>query len=118
VHDQKLAMEISAAKRERDFYLSRVDRSKGIAAVQQRKEQQAAEAQPSGAAAAAEGAGTAAGGEAAAGRRRHAAAAETKQPPQRVRGYGQRKPKADSVGAAAATLPPSLLSLIAGRPQT
>lgn len=108
-------MEISAAKRERDFYLSRVDRSKGIAAMQQRKEQKAAEAQPSGAAAAAERAGTAAGGEPAAGRRRHAAAAEAKQ---RVRGYGQRKPKADSVGAAAATLPPSLLSLIAGKPQT
>jgi ESF2/ABP1 family protein len=104
VHDQKLAMEISAAKRERDFYLSRVDKSKGMAAIKQRKEQQAAAA--------------AADASVAAGRRQEPASAEAERPLQRVRGYGQRKPMADSVGAAAATLPSSLLSLIAGRPQT
>ena len=37
MRDQKLAHEISAAKRERDFYMSRVDKAKGIAAQQERK---------------------------------------------------------------------------------
>ena len=37
VREQKLAAEISAAKRERDFYLSRVDRAKGAAAQAERK---------------------------------------------------------------------------------
>ena len=37
VRDQKLAHEISAAKRERDFYLSRVDKAKAISAQQERK---------------------------------------------------------------------------------
>lgn len=37
VRDQRLAHEISAAKRERDFYMSRVDKAKGIAAQQERK---------------------------------------------------------------------------------
>lgn len=105
MHDQKLAMEISAAKRERDFYLSRVDKSKGFAAMQQRKAQRTAEADgapqpPTDKAKTAE-----------------AAAAEDAQP-KRLRGYGQRQPKADSVGAGAETLAPSLLSLIAGKPQT
>lgn len=37
VREQRLATEISAAKRERDFYLSRVDKAKAIAAQQERK---------------------------------------------------------------------------------
>ncbi len=37
VRDQKLGAEISAAKRERDFYLSRVDKAKGVAAMLERK---------------------------------------------------------------------------------
>jgi ribonucleotide monophosphatase NagD (HAD superfamily) len=37
VREQRLAAEISAAKRERDFYLSRVDKAKAIAAQQERK---------------------------------------------------------------------------------
>lgn len=103
VHDQKLAMEISAAKRERDFYLSRVDKSKGIAAIKHRKAQRTEE-EGSGAevpsAKAAEGAQQ---------------PAEERQP-RRLRGYGQRKPKPDSVGANAETLSPAVLSLIAGKP--
>jgi ESF2/ABP1 family protein len=102
VHDQKLAMEISAAKRERDFYLSRVDKSKGIAAMQQRRAQRAAESAPKLAQAEAARAAVEAGDA----------------QPKRVRAYGQRKPKADSVDADASALPPALLSLIAGRPQT
>lgn len=37
VREQRLAAEISAAKRERDFYLSRVDRAKAVAAQAERK---------------------------------------------------------------------------------
>ncbi len=37
VREQRLAAEISAAKRERDFYLSRVDKAKAVAAQQERK---------------------------------------------------------------------------------
>ncbi|GFR51031.1 hypothetical protein Agub_g13359 [Astrephomene gubernaculifera] len=43
VREQRLVAEISAAKRERDFYLSRVDKAKAIDAIQERrakKEQQ------------------------------------------------------------------------------
>ncbi len=37
IREQRLAAEISAAKRERDFYLSRVDKAKAVAAQQERK---------------------------------------------------------------------------------
>jgi ESF2/ABP1 family protein len=37
VREQKLAAELSAAKRERDFYLSRVDQAKALAAMEQRR---------------------------------------------------------------------------------
>ena len=37
VREQKLAAEISAAKRERDFYMGQVDKAKGIAAMKERK---------------------------------------------------------------------------------
>ena len=96
-------MEISSAKRERDFYLSRVGKSKGLAAIKARKQQQAdaAAAAPTEVAT-----GQPAGG---------AAAAKPAQ--QRMRGFGQRKPKADSAGPAATALPSSLLSLIAGKPK-
>ena len=99
-------MEISAAKRERDFYLSRIDKSKGIAAMQQRRAQQAGESESAPKLTPAE----------AKPREQEMEAGDAQ--PKRVRAYGQRKPKADSVGANASSLPPSLLSLIAGRPQT
>eukprot|EP00850_Spirogloea_muscicola_P021586 SM000255S08765 [mRNA] locus=s255:27806:28819:+ [translate_table: standard] len=37
VREQKLAAEVSAAKRERDFYLARVDQSRAITAMAERK---------------------------------------------------------------------------------
>ena len=37
VREQKLAAEISAAKRERDFYMGQVDKAKGIQAMKERK---------------------------------------------------------------------------------
>ena len=69
-----MAAEISAATRERDFYLSRVDKAKGIAAIKERKAKQhgqeaSADAPPEDAA----------------------------QAPKPLRMYGQRKAKADPV---------------------
>lgn len=37
MREQKLAVEVSASKRERDFYLSKVDRAKAIEAIRERK---------------------------------------------------------------------------------
>ena len=37
VREQKLAAEVAAANKERDFYLSRVDRAKALEAQQARK---------------------------------------------------------------------------------
>ncbi|KAL9250565.1 hypothetical protein AKJ16_DCAP26712 [Drosera capensis] len=34
--EQKLAMEISAAKKERDFYLSKVDQSRALSSIEER----------------------------------------------------------------------------------
>lgn len=43
VKEQKLAAEISAAKRERDFYLSRVDKAKAVKAMAERREKRTEE---------------------------------------------------------------------------
>ena len=37
VREQRMAAEVSAAKRDRDFFLSRVDKAKGVAAQEARK---------------------------------------------------------------------------------
>lgn len=37
VREQKMAAEISAAKRERDFYMGQVDKAKGMEAMKERK---------------------------------------------------------------------------------
>lgn len=36
IREQKLALELSAAKRERDFYLSKVDRSRALSSIEER----------------------------------------------------------------------------------
>lgn len=36
IREQKLALEISAAKRERDFYLSKVDKSRALSSIEER----------------------------------------------------------------------------------
>lgn len=36
IREQKLALEISAAKRERDFYLNKVDQSRAQSAIEER----------------------------------------------------------------------------------
>lgn len=114
VREQKLAAEISAATRERDFYLSRVDRAKGIAAIKARKDKLATEGGGGGGGADAGGnagprttAGAGAEGSA-------VAAAAGGRPPLRM--YGQRKAKADPVADAhAPALSADVLSMIAGR---
>ena len=105
VREQKLAAEISAATRERDFYLSRVDRAKGNAAIKARKDKLQAEATG-------DGSGPRPGFTAKpdAG---SSGAASSKAP---LRMYGQRKAKADPVtDAHAPALSLDVLSMIAGR---
>ncbi|CAA0820151.1 RNA-binding (RRM/RBD/RNP motifs) family protein [Striga hermonthica] len=47
IREQKLAMELSAAKRERDFYLSKVDQSKALSKIEERlKKKQKIEVTP------------------------------------------------------------------------
>jgi len=36
VREQKLALELSAAKRERDFYLTQVDKSRALSSIEER----------------------------------------------------------------------------------
>lgn len=106
VHDQRLAHEISTAKRERDFYLSRMDKSKGMAAIKERKQQQAA------AAPATDGSPSASASAPATG----TSAAEAA--PKRLRGFGQRQPKMEAGSGGTAPLPDHLLRLIAGKAPT
>ena len=44
VREQRLALELSAGKRERDFYLRQVDTAKGLAAMSEKRERRAAAA--------------------------------------------------------------------------
>lgn len=132
VREQRLAAEVSAAKRERDFYLSRVDKAKAVTAMSERKrkrdgttsgEQQAA-ADGGGSAQAA-----AAGSEPAVAKQQLGEGGskdEGQQQQQQGKGgaggakvlrmYGQRQAKADPVtDAAAPMLSSGLLKLIAGK---
>ncbi|KAK9816728.1 hypothetical protein WJX72_004286 [[Myrmecia] bisecta] len=98
VREQKLATEISAAKRERDFYMSRVDKAKAITAKEERKRKRLEKEGD-----AAEGSGP---------QPAAAAAAE----PRIMRAYGQRKAKLDPVtDDQAPMLSADVLSLIAGK---
>ena len=111
MREQKLAAEISAATRERDFYLSRVDRAKGIAAIKARKDKLATEGGGGGGAA---GPSPGAVPRATGTEGGAAAAAAGARPPLRM--YGQRKAKADPVADAhAPALSADVLSMIAGR---
>lgn len=103
VREQRLAQEVSAATRERDFYLSQVNRAKGIAAQEERKRK----------------------------RKREVAGSKEGQDPtvapapapsassdfrKAVRSYGQRKPKLDPVADSDAPMvSQDVLSLLAGK---
>ncbi|KXZ52258.1 hypothetical protein GPECTOR_10g889 [Gonium pectorale] len=103
VREQRLVAEISAAKRERDFYLSRVDKAKAIDAIKERRaKKQQAEAGGDGAAvagAAPSGAsgGSGQGGQADAGAGSGAGPGAGSRPPRFERHFGQRRAKADPV---------------------
>ena len=108
VREQKLAAEISAATRERDFYLSRVDRAKGNAAIKARKDKLQAEA--------GNGSGPRPGPSAGSGAKPDADSSAAAAPKAPLRMYGQRKAKADPVtDAHAPALSSDVLSMIAGR---
>lgn len=103
IHDQKLAAEISAAKRERDFYLGQVDKAKAVKAMSERRQQRKEEV------GADQGGGKA--NEPAVGQKRHSG---DDQPI--LRAYKQRKVKPDQVkDPGAPGLSSDLLQLVAGK---
>lgn len=106
VKDQRMAAEVSAAKRERDFYLSRVDKAKGVEAIIERKKRaRSGEGGGSGGAETTVGAGGSGSG----------GGGEGKAAPV-LRTYGQRQAKADPVtDANAPVLSSRMLQLIAGQ---
>jgi ESF2/ABP1 family protein len=101
IREQRMAQELAAAKRERDFYLSRVDRSKAMAAMEARR------AGKAGAAAAAAAAG---GADEAAGAGDTAAAAAAAGGVKRV--YGQRQVKPDAAQPGAAEIGADVLGML------
>lgn len=87
IKEQKLAAEIAAAKRERDFYLSRVDKAKAVQSILSRKRKQPEQDQE---------AGDGDGGDAA--DEKHAKQAKEANPLEGMRilrAYGQRQEKPD-----------------------
>lgn len=132
VREQRMAQELTAAKRERDFYLSRVDRAKAMDAIQQRrqkKQQQDGTAAAGAVGTAAGGAAAAAGGggvvsaeapcgaAAAAGggggdRKAGSAAGGDSKGGGVKRAYGQRKVKADPAQPGAAGISDDVLGLL------
>jgi ESF2/ABP1 family protein len=95
VKDQRMAAEVSAAKRERDFYLSRVDKAKGVEAIIERRKRARSVGDV----------GDGGGGNGEEGR-----AAPV------LRTYGQRQAKADPVtDPEAPVLSSQMLQLIAGK---
>ncbi|GLC38253.1 hypothetical protein PLESTB_000940800 [Pleodorina starrii] len=117
VREQRLVAEISAAKRERDFYLSRVDKAKAIDAIQERRrtKQQQQQEQAGGSDAAATGdkpAGEKVAGAPAAA----AAAAPAGGGPRFERHFGQRRAKADPVlDDRSVVLAEDVLGLLGGK---
>lgn len=113
VKEQRLAAEVSAAKRERDFYLSRVDKAKAVDAILERKKRKKGGDDGAGEGDAPEqgvdgdkGSGSSGGG-------KEQAEGEGVRV---LRAYGQRKAKADPVNDEdAPMLSRSVLEMIAGR---
>jgi ESF2/ABP1 family protein len=106
IREQRMAQELAQAKREREFYLSRVDRSKAMAAMEARRAGK-------GAAAAAAAAGDASGsGDAAAGGSAGDAAAASAAGGGVKRVYGQRQVKPDPAQQGAAEIGADVLRLL------
>eukprot|EP00798_Chlamydomonas_sp_ICE-L_P015276 gene15276-21358_t len=105
VREQRLEAEMSAAKRERDFYLSRVDRAKGVEAIKKRKLKKAEQD----------------GGESTGGKKdpveRPTIEGQESRPTEARRSFGQRKAKADPavLKGKAAEMSDDVLALISRR---
>lgn len=110
VREQRMAQELAAAKRERDFYLSRVDRAKALDAMQQRRSAKQQQQQGAGDANAPGQAAPAAAGAAAAGGVDGLEAGAAGQGVKRL--YGQRKAKADPTQPGAGGISEDVLGLL------
>jgi ESF2/ABP1 family protein len=136
VREQRLAAEVAAAKRERDFYLSRVDKAKAVESIIERKkrkrenEEEEEDAGPRGRSAVGTATATAAAIVPAMGQKKKKKKGKmsvdttttanksdiNNTGPRVVRTYGQRKSKADPVNDAdAPMLSRGLLEMIAGK---
>lgn len=112
VREQRMATELAAAKRERDFYLSRVDRAKAVDAMEKRRaaREAAAPTQQQG------GGGESGGGDAVAAAGAIPGSGGSMAGVQRM--YGQRKAKPDPSQPGAPVLGDDLLGLlVAKRPR-
>jgi hypothetical protein len=116
VREQRMAQELTAAKRERDFYLSRVDRAKAMDAIQQRRQKkQQQDGTAAGAVGTAPGGAAAAGGGVGDGKAAAAAGAAAGGDGKgggMKRAYGQRKVKADPAQPGAAGISDDVLGLL------
>ncbi|KAG0603576.1 hypothetical protein M758_10G104100 [Ceratodon purpureus] len=96
VREQRLAAEISAAKKERDFYLSKVDQSRAIASMEERKKKKKELELPE-----------------------SEKTAREKKPssekPRVVRNFNQKKPVADGMRSKVATLSHDVLAGVFGK---
>ena len=102
IREQRLAAEISAAKKEKEFYLSRVDQATGLEAMQERRAQREREGKG--------GAGERARGKA------DKKATQMKASQQKiVRKFRQRDSKPDPGAAGAKRVSEGLLGLVAGK---
>ena len=115
VREQKLAQELSAARKERDFYLSRVDRAKAVKAMSERRAGKAAAAGDGGQ----DGGGNGLTTEAAAAAvlaDGDPASGPTGKGGDALRHYGQRRAKPDPVSAGPGhALPDDLLNLVVAK---
>ena len=92
VREQRLAAEISAAKRDRDFYLSRIDEATGIDAMEERKKGKAPKAMKE-------------------SKKRHALAEAEASTRKLVRKFKQRRAKPDGASQAAQKVSSAVLDL-------
>ncbi|DBB08410.1 TPA: hypothetical protein ACH3X3_008563 [Trebouxia sp. C0006] len=114
VREQKLAAEISAAKRERDFYMGQVDKAKGIQAMKERKRKR--EDASEGAARQQDASQPPAAGAGEKLSKQKSVARPIDRHRKGLRTYGQKKAKADSAAEnAATTLSSDFLALVGGK---
>jgi ESF2/ABP1 family protein len=112
VREQKLAQELSAARKEREFYLSRVDKAKAVKAMSERRAGKAAAASGDREGLEGEGKGSAAAADAAG----DPSAGQMGRGAEALRHYGQRRAKPDPAAAGLGhALPADLLDMVAAK---